>query len=177
MQVKLFHSPCALISSFCGLLAHDVDPVEVLVVSGLGCNDSRGGDGWLGDHVVRNGPIELLLLEVGHAGLLYAVGDADVDTVGWETTVDFSKHLVSVRSGSITAKDGVEGALVNDCIKSTVFITKRSHVHLFVRHVGVLVFVELLHLLDHSEWNVDVGDVGVAVVIHLFRKTCKMKLG
>ena len=78
--VSLFF--CAHISSFCGLLAHDVDPVEVLVVSGLGCNDSGGRDGWLGYHVVRNGPIEFLLLEVGHTRLFDTVGDADVDTVG-----------------------------------------------------------------------------------------------
>ena len=81
-QIKLPRSLCALISSFRLLLAHDVDPVEVLVISGLGCNDCGGGDGWLGNHVVRNGPIKFLLLEVGHTGLLDTVGDADVDTVG-----------------------------------------------------------------------------------------------
>ena len=61
------------------LFAHNIHPVEVLVISLLGGHDCRGRDGGLSHHVVGNSPVEFFLLEVGHARLLDAVRDADVD--------------------------------------------------------------------------------------------------
>ena len=72
--------------------------MEVAVLVLLRAHNRRCRDGWLGNQVVRNRPVEVAALEVLHALLLHAVGDADVDAVGGEDTVDLGEHLGGVRA-------------------------------------------------------------------------------
>lgn len=64
------------------LLFHDVDPVEVFLVFALCGYHSAGRNSRLGDHMVQHCPIVLFFVEVVHTGLLNAVRDADINTVG-----------------------------------------------------------------------------------------------
>lgn len=80
------------------------------------------------------------------------------------------QHLLCVGAATITAKNRVESALVNNSVKSFVrnLGAHLAHVHLFVSERGVLFAIEILHLLDDGEGNVNICDVLVALVEHFF---------
>lgn len=158
-----------------GLLSHDVDPVEVAVLVLLGRDHAGSRDGWLGDQVVRHSPVEVTVLEVAHPLVLHTVRDADVHAVGVEHAVDLCEHLGRVGSRAIAAEDGVEGALVDDGIKGVLAELQLPHVHLLVDERGETLLVRLSHLLDHSERDVNVSDVLVAILVHFLGETCRQK--
>lgn len=146
--------------------------MEVLFVLLLVGDHGGGRDGRLGHHVVQHGPVVLLLVEVRHARLLDAVRNADVDSVWRQNAVDFVQSLLRVRAAAVAAEDGVEGALVDDRVEGAVLeVAHVAHVHLLVGESGVLLAVELCHLLDHGGGDVDVGYVLEAVVEHFFGET------
>ena len=89
--------------------------------------------------------------------------------------MNFVKHLLSVGAAAITAKNRVKSALVNNSVESFVrnLGAHLTYVHLFVRERRVLFAIEILHLLDDSEGDVNVSDVLVAFIKHFFRKTFK----
>ena len=153
-----------------GLLPHDVHPVEVAVVALLRADDGRGRDGRLGHEMVRNRPVEVAALEVVHALLLHAVGDADVDAVGREHAMDLREHLRGVGAGAITAQNRVERALVDHGVECAVLILQLPDVHLLVDHAWVALFVHFGHLLLHSERDVNVAQILVTILKHLLRE-------
>lgn len=150
------------------LFPEHVDVVEVLFVLVLVGHHCGGGDGGLGNLVLEDSPVKLWFLEVAHSLVGQTVADSDVHAGGGEHSVDFAQHLVCVGAGAISAEDGVEGSLVNYSIESSIFILEGAHVHLLEGQVGDLFLVHLLHLLDHGERDVYVGDVLVPILIHLF---------
>ena len=121
--------------------------------------------------MVRHCPIEGAILEVANTLVIDSVTDADVDTVGGQHAVDLSQHLGCVGARAISAKDRVEGALVKDGVKNGVLVLELTDVHLFVDEGRVAVLVQLGHLLHDGERDVDVADVLVAILVHLFRQT------
>ena len=121
--------------------------------------------------MVRNCPVEFAALEVLHALLLHAVGDADVHAVGSEYTMNFWEHLSRVWAWTVSAKNRVEGALVDNCVKRSILVSQLAHIHLLVDEGWVALFVLLCHLLLHDERDVNVADALVTILAHLLRKT------
>lgn len=123
--------------------------------------------------MVQHCPIVLLLVEVVHARFLNTIGDADVDTVGREDSMNFIQHLLCIWAATVTAKNRVESSLVNNSIESLVrnLGAHLSDVHLFIGECWVLFSVKILHLFYNSEGDVNVSDVLVAFVKHFFRKS------
>jgi hypothetical protein len=145
--------------------------VEVAVLVLLGRHHARGGDGGLGYEVVRDSPVKIAVLEVVHALLLHTVGHADVHAVGGQNTVDLGEHLNCVGAGAISTEDGVEGALVDDGVESTVLVLKLAHVHLLVHERWVALLVSLSHLLHHGERDVNVVHMLVSILKHFLGET------
>lgn len=124
--------------------------------------------------MVRNGPVEVAALEVVHALLLDAVGNADVDSVGGEHAMDLRQHLSCIGARAIAAQNRVERALVDNCVERAILILKLAHVHLFVDHAWVALFVLFGHLLLDGERDVNIAQVLVPVVKHLLREACSI---
>jgi len=150
------------------VLAHDVDPVEVLFVLAFVAHYSRGADGGFGNHVVEHSPVVVFLLQVAHAALLHAVAHTDVHTSRAENAMNLSKHLVCVGARTVSTKYRVEGALVNYSVEGAVLKLKLANIALLVNESGVLFLIEFLHLLDNSKGNVNVDNVLESVVKHFF---------
>ena len=146
--------------------------MEVAVLVLLSADDTGGRDGGLGDQVVRDLPLEVGGLEVAETLIGDTVRDADVDAVGGEHTVDLGKHRSSVGTRAVTTEDGVEGALVDDSIEGAILVLQLTHIHLLVNKGRVAVLVHLSHLLHDGEGDIDVRDVGVAILEHLLRQAC-----
>ena len=147
--------------------------MEVAVLVLLSADDTGGRDGGLGDQVVRDLPLEVGGLEVAETLIGDTVRDADVDAVGGEYTVDLGKHRSGVGTRAVTTEDGVEGALVDDSIEGAILVLQLTHIHLLVNKGRVAVLVHLSHLLHDGEGDIDVRDVGVAILEHLLRQACK----
>ena len=148
------------------LLPHHIYVVEILFVLVFVSYHSRGWDSGFGHLVLEHSPVELLLLEVAHPLLWEAVWNHDVHSSWRKYSVNLTEHLVGIGTRTVPAQDWVEGALVDDSVKGAVFILQTPHIHLFERQVRQLLLVHLLHLLDHSEGDIDVGDVLVTVLVH-----------
>ena len=80
------------------------------------------------------------------------------------------EHSLRVWSRSITAKDRIEAGFVNNCVEGAVVELEASGVHLLVGHLGNLVFVVILHLLDNCKADVHVCNVLIAIFEHLLTK-------
>ena len=81
--------------------------------------------------------------------------------------MDLVEHLECVGAGAIAAEDRVKRALVNDGVKAAILELKHAHVHLPVDHVWVALPVMLSHLLLHSEGDINVLHILVAIIEHL----------
>ena len=121
--------------------------------------------------MVRDMPFESTVLEVVHALRHNTVGDTDVDSVRCQDTLNLREHLFCVGARAVAAQDRVESALVNHSIESSIWETDITYIHLLVSESGVTLFVRLRHLLNHSEGDIDICDVLVAILKHLLRQT------
>ena len=149
--------------------------MEVAVILGLSTHHRACRDGRLGDHLVRDGPLEFGVLEVANALLLDAVTDADVDALRSQHAVDLFQHLLGVGAGAVTAKNRVESALVDDGIEGTVLVLELAHIHLLVDECGEALLVLLGHLLHDGEGDVDVANVLVPILKHLLGEACNTR--
>jgi hypothetical protein len=84
--------------------------------------------------------------------------------------MNFVEHLLCIWATTITTQNRVESAFVDNSVESLVCYLRvhLSDVHLFVSKRGVLLTIEVLHLLNASKGNVDVRDVLIALVKHFF---------
>lgn len=143
--------------------------MEVFLVLALRRNYSASANGRFCNHVVKYCPIVFLFLQVRHPWLFHTVAYADIDTSWAQYAVDLWKHLVCIWTRAIAAKDRIDRALVNNSIKGAIFKLKLPNITLFVNQSWVFFFVQFLHLLDHSETNVNVCLLLITIVKHLFR--------
>ena len=121
----------------------------------------------LGHFEMRNGPFKATLCEESLSFSQGAVANTNENTVGCEHSVDLTEHLLRVNSCQFSAQDRVIGTFVNDRVEESVLVLQLAHIHLLVRDHGVLFLVVLCHVLDHTERDVDVVDVLVALLKHL----------
>ena len=144
--------------------------MEILIIVLLSAwHHSRCWDGWLGCLLSEHGPIILLLIKVPKPVLWNTVRNANVDSIWRENSMDLIQHLVTVWASIVSsAEDWVKAGLVNDRIESTILKLQALCIHLLIRHLRNLFLVVLLHLLDNCEGDVDVCDLLVAILEHLF---------
>jgi len=85
--------------------------------------------------------------------------------------MNFVEHLFSIWPTSVTTKDGIERAFVNDSIEHSIFKAHLTNVHLLVSKCWILLTVQVLHLFDDGERDVHVCNVLVPLIKHFFRKS------
>lgn len=129
-----------------------------------GCGNCRLSY-FLGEH----SPVIVLLAEILQSVFRYSVGNTDVYTVWRKNTVNLIKHCLAVWTWIVTAENGIETSLVDDCIEDTFLTLQTAGIHLLESQLRDLFFVILLHLLDDCKRNVNVRDVLVTVLEHVFR--------
>jgi len=151
------------------LLSHYENKVEVLILLFFSAGYDQGSRYCGFGHLLHKYiPVILLPIEVTDSLFGLSVSNANVDSAGREHSVHFVQHELSVGARAVSAEDGVESSLVNDCVEGAVLELKTFAVHLLVFQLGVLVLVQVLHLSVHGVGNVNAGNVLVTIFKHLF---------
>ena len=84
--------------------------------------------------------------------------------------MDLRQHLRRVWTRAVSAQNRVKRALVDHCVERAILVLQLAHVHLFVDHAWVALFVHFRHLLLDGERDVNIAKILIAIVKHLLRQ-------
>ena len=111
--------------------------------------------------------MNVLTLEMGHS--VSTIGNSQVETVCFEDTMYTLDHLGNIHKRVFWAHQGIDCGLIKHKVKGLVLIGHLPHIHNSIRHPFITFILHALaHLLDDNCWYVVVGNVMIAILVHIF---------
>ena len=112
---------------------HYVDIVEILFILVFMSNYSWCWNCWFSNFMRSISPVKFLFLEVTESLFWKTIRNTNIDSCWGKNSINFTKHLISIGSWSISTKHRVKSSLINNSIEGSVLILQATNIHLFER--------------------------------------------